>query len=123
MPIFVMDVTSMNTDCDRLAILTGWLQKGLIVGSNTPATVAILPNHSPKPYTTPHGWPATTRFSTASTASKTAPINSFRSNQRVDLADQITAASPRTAQPPSVSKNACSGPYPATSPPGLIAHN
>src|SRR3546814_5032443 len=106
MPILVMDVTSMNTDCDRLAILTGWLQKGLIVGSKTPATVAIFPNNSPKPYTTPQGWPATTRFSTASTASKTAPIHSFRPNQRAALPDQTIAAAAMTPRPTNASKKA-----------------
>src|SRR5690606_8554962 len=68
MPILVIDVTSKNTVWLSACKLPAWLQKALPLGSNTPIDVAILAAHSPKPYTTPQGWPDTIKLATASNA-------------------------------------------------------
>src|SRR5690606_8278359 len=121
MPILVMDVTSRNTDCDRFDRLTGWLQKGLAPGSNRPAAVAALAAHKPNPYTTPHGWPAISRFNMASTASRMAPMSRRRLNHLAPLPAQARAASPSSNSPASVRPKARHGPKLATRPTGRVA--
>ena len=117
-PIFVMDVMSINTiSCKRCA-LPAWLQNAFAAGSNNPAALTILAAHSPKPYTTPQGCPAMRRLSAASTANAKAPTSHLRSHQVRPLPTQSLVARPNIAKPTSVITIAFRLPNSVTSPIG-----